>query len=68
MSHKIMNFMNPKHVQDTNAKIMKEVCSDIKIEPNMLPVDMDNIIEKNADNARLNISPRGVWRSKHFLM
>ena len=63
--------MNPKHVQDTNAKIMKEVCSDIKIEPNMLPVGMNNIIGNNADNARLDISAIEEYegaRKGHFLM
>ena len=56
--------MRHNAIRDTEAKIMKEVCSDIKIEPNMLPVGMDKIIGNNADNARLVISARGVWRSQ----
>ena len=47
--------MRHNAIMDTEAKIMKEVCSDIKIEPNMLPVGMDNMIGNNADNARLDI-------------
>ena len=47
--------MRHSALRDTEAKIMKEVCSDIKIEPNMLPVGMDNMIGNNADNARLDI-------------
>ena len=59
-------YVSMRHnaIRDTEAKIMKEVCSDIKIEPNMLPVGMDKIIGNNADNARLDISARGVWRSQ----
>ena len=37
-------YMRHNAIRDTEAKIMREVCSDIKIEPNMLPVGMDNMI------------------------
>ena len=49
---------------DTKAEIMKEVCFEIKIEPDMLPVGIVNMIGNNANNARLDIPAREVWRSQ----
>ena len=45
---------------------MKEVCFDIKMEPDMLPVGMDNMIGNIADNARLDISARGRSQERTF--
>ena len=43
---------------------MKDVCRDIKIEPTLIPVEEDYILNTGANRAaeaRLDISARGVW-------
>jgi len=44
---------------------MREVCRDVQTEPTLLPVN-ENDYQRNvntADNARLDISARGLWNS-----
>ena len=41
---------------------MREVCTDVKVEPQLLPLADNNIVRGNtADNARLDVSGNGVW-------
>ena len=41
---------------------MKEVCTDVRVEPHLLPLADQNIVRGNtADNARLDVSGNGVW-------
>ena len=43
---------------------MKEVCQDVKVEPELLPLETDNIRNGNrAEKARLDVSGIGVWGS-----
>ena len=41
---------------------MQEVCSDVRIEPELMPLD-NNLMRNgnNAENARLDVSGIGVW-------
>ena len=40
------------------------VCHDVKIEPELLPIEADNIHNgNNADKARLDVSGIGIWGS-----
>ena len=48
-------------LRDTEAKLMKKVCKDVKIEPKLLPVEINSINGNAAKNARLNISAKVVW-------
>ena len=51
-------------VRDLEAEMMKEVCQDVKIEPELLP--LDNEIDRSgnvAEKARLDVSGIGVWGS-----
>jgi len=44
---------------------MREVCRDVQTEPTLLPIN-ENYFERRvntADNARLDISARGLWNS-----
>ena len=44
---------------------MKEVCHDVKVEPNLIPIDngqdLTNYRSSREDNARLDVPGRGVW-------
>ena len=49
-------------VRDLEAELMREVCTDVKTEPRLLPLANDQIVRGNiADNARLDVSGVGVW-------
>jgi len=52
-------------VRDSEAQIMREVCRDVQTEPTLLPINENDYLSKNntADNARLDISARGLWNS-----
>ena len=41
---------------------MREVCTDVRIEPPLLPLANDNIVSGNqAKSARLDVSGIGIW-------
>ena len=44
---------------------MREVCRDVQTEPTLLPINENDYQRKvnTADNARLDISARGLWNS-----
>lgn len=49
-------------VRDLEAELMKEVCRDVKIEPELLPLGENQMITgNNAEKARLDVSGVGVW-------
>ena len=51
-------------VRDTFAKILKEVCTDVKTEPSLIPIDADfnsDIVGNKNEGARLDISCVGIW-------
>ena len=58
-------IMRHNHLRDTVASIMKEVCHDVKVEPNLIPIDsgqdLTNYRSSREDNARLDVSGRGAW-------
>ena len=43
------------------SKLMKEVCKDVKIEPELLPVGEREMSGITQDKARLDVSGVGVW-------
>jgi len=49
----------------TQIKIMREVCRDVQTEPTLLSINENDYQRKvnTADNARLDISARGLWNS-----
>ena len=51
--------------RDSEAEIMREVCRDVQTEPTLLPINENDYERKvnTADNARLDISVRGLWNS-----
>ena len=49
-------------VRDTNGAFLREVCHDVKTEPELIPIDSCQPISGNTeDKARLDISARGLW-------
>ena len=55
--------MRQYRIRDTEAEISKSVCKDVKIEPELLPIETANVNSSNlADGARLDLSAVGLWR------
>ena len=41
---------------------MREVCTDVRIEPHLLPLANENLVDGNqAENARLDVFGNGIW-------
>ena len=58
--------MRHNRLRDLIAKMLKEVCYDVRTEPHLLKVnDGDCVLPhtNKAEQARLDISARGVWTS-----
>ena len=61
-------------LRDTTAKMLKEVCQDVTVEPTLQPLSGEQLQDRTSnkeDNARLDIAAYGLWeavRSEHFLM
>ena len=53
--------MRHNSLRDNEANLMREVCKDVRIEPELMPVERDVFRGNQAPNARLDISARGVW-------
>ena len=59
-------------VRDSIADILKEICREVKVEPELIPIDSDfniNPAENSADKARLDVSSVGLWSplQKNFM-
>ena len=56
-------YVSMRHnaLRDTEAELMRDVCRDVRIEPELIPIQSDLIQGNDAPNARLDISARGVW-------
>ena len=49
-------------IRDANAEFLREVCHDVKTEPELIPIaQLDAIPGNTAERARLDISARGLW-------
>ena len=62
--------MRHNRIRDLEAELMREVCHDVKVEPELLPIEGDcNMRGNTADKAWLDVSGVGVWRAyeKTFL-
>lgn len=58
-------YVSMRHnaIRDTEANLLREVCRDVVIEPQLLPVDSTKYATRTntQHGARLDISARGVW-------
>ena len=53
--------MRHNNIRDFEAKLLKEVCRDVRIEPELLPIGAETQSRNTADKARLDVSAVGVW-------
>ena len=53
--------MRHNAIRDLEGELMKEVCRDVKIEPNLIPVGRQEMSGISSEGARLDVSGVGVW-------
>ena len=54
--------MRHNKVRDLEAELMREVCNDVRVEPELLPLNNEQTVNGNvAQRARLDVSGNGVW-------
>ena len=55
-------IMRHNRIRNLEAELMREVCNDVKIEPHLIPLASDNLVNGNtAKSARLDVSGIGIW-------
>ena len=55
-------IMRHNRIRDLEGELMREVCTDVRIEPPLLPLANDQLVSGNqAENARLDVSGIGIW-------
>ena len=55
-------IMRHNRIRDLEASILKDVCKDVKTEPELIPIGGSSVNSTNlAEKARLDISAVGVW-------
>ena len=56
--------MTHNNIRDTMANLLREVCHDVKVEPQLQKVNEGDCLNPKTitgDQARLDVSARGVW-------
>ena len=54
--------MRHNKIRDLEAELMREVCNDVRVEPELLPLNNEQNVNGNiAQRARLDVSGNGVW-------
>ena len=54
--------MRHNRIRDLEAELMREVCTDVRVEPPLIPLANENLVTGNqAENARLDVSGIGIW-------
>ena len=53
--------MRHNMLRDAEANFMRQVCKDVAVEPELLPIGNERRAGNTAEKARLDISARGVW-------
>ena len=54
-------IMRHNCIRDLEGELLREVCRDVKIEPELIPVGEQEMSGTGADKARLDVSAVGVW-------
>ena len=63
---KLGGYVSMRHnnIRDFEANLLKEVCKDVKVEPELLPIgNSENQSRNHAEKARLDVSAVGIWSS-----
>ena len=54
--------MRHNNIKDFEAPLLTEICKDVKVEPELLPIGRTDLQRSNAsEKARLDVSAVGVW-------
>ena len=53
--------MRHNALHDVEANLMQKVCTDVKIEPMLVPTGAELATSTTADRARLDVSGLGLW-------
>ena len=54
--------MRHDRIRDLEASILSDVCKDVRVEPDLLPVGNSTVSSTNkAVKARLDVSAVGIW-------
>ena len=53
--------MRHNNLRDLNAELQREVCRDVVVEPQLLPLDSEEVQGVQGDRAAPDISSRGLW-------
>ena len=54
--------MRHNRIRDLEASILRDVCKDVKVEPELMPVGSSSIASTNlSEKARLDVSAVGIW-------
>ena len=56
-----MSYERHNALRDTEAKIMEEVCKDVRIKTQLIQIERETVRGNDAPKARLDVSARGVW-------
>ena len=54
-------MMRHNGIRDLEGELMREVCRDVKIEPDLLPIGEQDMSGNVAGKARCDVSGVGVW-------
>ena len=54
--------MRHDNIRDYEANLIRKVCNDVEVEPNLQPLEGEVIRGEKGDDARSDIRGRGVWR------
>ena len=56
------SMMRHNRIRDVEAELMREVCTDVRIEPQLLPLANENLVRGNkAESARADVCGNGIW-------
>ena len=53
--------MRHNNLRDLNANLQRDVCRDVVVEPQLLPLDQEEVSGAQGDRAAPDISSRGLW-------
>ena len=64
MNCKRGGFVTMRHnnIRDLEAHLLKKVCVDVETEPQLQPLDGENIIGLAGDESKPDLRARGIWR------
>ena len=53
--------MRHNNIRDLNAEMQREICRDVVVEPQLLPLENEEVEGTQGDRSAPDISSRGLW-------